>query len=127
MTARELIPVVVNSLISLIGAVLGFFGGLWVYQKGHTDRERSKHLDELKREVLEPMLAYLTNEVIPILEFRLGNIGICEARVGQPTAKVTDSISIRQTFCYQVVTENVSEVLQHVAASPERRAFFDTL
>jgi len=54
---------------------------------------------ELKRNVLQPMLAHLADEVIPILEHRLGNVGICEVRDPKPTASVMESsVIIREVF-----------------------------
>jgi hypothetical protein len=61
------------------------------YQKGRTGRERAKHFDDLKGQVLEPMIAHLTGEITPILEHRMGSVEICAAHVPQPTASVMDS------------------------------------
>jgi hypothetical protein len=105
-------------------AVLNPVVGQWVRRRAEKREER---LTELKRDVLQPMLAYLTDEVIPILEYRLGNIGICEARVPQLTASILESsIAIREVFCYEVVNENVASVLQRIPEELQRPAFFDS-
>lgn len=92
-----------------------------------SSEKRDDHLAELKREVLQPILAYLTDEVIPILEHRLGNVGICEARVPRPGASIMESsIAIREVYCYELVSENVASVLHRLPEESQRPAFFDS-
>lgn len=129
MGLTDIDPMIVNSITAVastvVGAVLGLLGALWVQKKGRVAQERAKHLDELKSQVFEPMLAHLTDEVVPILEHRLGNVGICEARVERPNTSVMESsIEIKQTFCYQAVSENVASVLQHTEEGPQLPSFF---
>lgn len=123
-------PMIVNSVTAVastvIGAVLGLLGALWVQEKSRVAQERVKHLDELKGRVLQPMLTHLTDQVIPISEHRLGNVGICQARVFQPVGSVMDSsVASREVFCYEAVSVNVASDRQHTVEDSQLPSFFD--
>lgn len=98
---------------------------------GHRLRRSSEthdaHLVDLKRVVLLPMLEYLTDSVIPILQRRLGNVGIGLRMIPQPTVGVMNwSAVTEETFCYE---EAGGPPLSHspdVAVDERLPALFDS-
>ncbi len=61
---------------------------------------RDAHLAELKKDLLEPMLRYIHEHVLPILEHRRGNVGVSRKLVTNPSAGVMASpTDYTETFC----------------------------
>lgn len=53
-----------------------------------TSEKRDEHLVELKQEVLQPILGYLSEHMTPILEHRRGNVGLSRRSVPQSSAGI---------------------------------------
>ncbi len=65
-----------------------------------TTEKRDEHLAELKRDVLKPMLNYLSEHVFPILEHRCGNVGVRREFTHKPLTGVMENpIVTVESFC----------------------------
>src|SRR3989304_3540186 len=81
----QLGQLIIQNPIPFITLALGTLGSAllahWLRRREQKVAEnraaRAEHLDALKREVIRPMLVYLNEYVIPILQHKVGNIDVC--------------------------------------------------
>lgn len=95
----NLVPVVLGLLASVIGALIT---NAFIRRAVAAEH----HLSELKRDVLQSMLDHLTARVLPVLEIRVGNVGLGWTKHRQPSAPITDeSVRHTETFAFARLSE----------------------
>lgn len=95
---------IITGVMSIIISVV--LAPLWANRVRRSAAKRDAHLDELKRDVLRPMLTYLTEHVLPILEHHRANVGVYREFSHKPVAKAMENpIVISQRFSTYDVNE----------------------
>jgi hypothetical protein len=71
------------------------------------EEKRTDHLAELARNVLQPMLTYLDQDVLPILRHEAGNVDVCISQV-----PASGGLAARSDFKHSICVRMVTEPLQ---------------
>lgn len=101
------LPLVVGWLVTFLSSVVTsvVLAPIVSHRLRRSAESRDAHLAELKQKVLGPMLEYLRDHVIPILELKRGNLGIRGWFVRRPAGVLESPSVYTQDFCVREATE----------------------
>ncbi len=96
----------ITTLFGILGSVLL---GHWLRRREQAQAEeragRTEHFDVLKRDVLNQMLAYLDEHMLPILRHQIGNVGLCRRQLPSPPATVAELPAFEEILCFKEASE----------------------
>lgn len=109
-------------------AATAFINPYVTHRLHRAEARRGDHLVELKRELLQPMLDYLQSTLLPVLEHRLGNVGIRHSLIPQPTAGLTEMSALTETTLRHYVANEplIDSYMAGNEGEQETLAFLDS-
>jgi hypothetical protein len=102
------VPFIILALTLAFGTVGGAFLSHWLRRREDERKDelvgRTRHLEVLKQSVLQPILAYMDEYMLPIFRREASNVDVCFRLLRNPAAPLEQSV-MEHFICTRVVAE----------------------